>query len=169
MPGSGKTTLGQQLAIHLQLPFIDLDEEIVQAVGKSIKVIFEQEGEDYFRKLESELLKKNIDTHPNFVMATGGGAPCFFDNMGAMKKAGIVVFLNTSLPTIQARLAGQEITKRPLMKDIDMNKFMDSFKTKFDLRMPVYRQADIILEENQQHSKKVVQFIQVVLKSKPNS
>jgi len=164
MPGSGKTTLGQQMATHLQLPFIDLDEEIVQAAGKSIRAIFEQEGEDYFRKLESELLKKNIDTYPNFVMATGGGAPCFFDNMDAMKKAGIVVFLNTSLPTIQARLAGQEITKRPLMKDVDLDQFIASFKVRFDQRMPIYRQADVILEESQQHIKKVVQFIQVAFK-----
>ena len=168
MPGSGKTTLGKQLATHLKLPFIDLDDEIVKAAGKSIKEVFEQEGEDYFRKLESKLLKKNIDTHPNFVMATGGGTPCFFDNMDVMKKAGVVVFLNTSLQTIQARLAGQEITKRPLMKDVDLQQFIASFKTKFDQRMPVYRQADVIVEESQQHIKKVVQFIQTVLKSKPN-
>lgn len=168
MPGSGKTTLGKQLATHLQLPFIDLDEEIVQAAGKSIKAIFEQEGEDYFRKLESALLKQNIDTHPNFVMATGGGTPCFFDNMDAMKKAGIVVFLNTSLQTIQTRLAGQEITKRPLMKDIDMSKFMDSFKTKFEQRLPVYRQADVILEESQQPIEKAAKLIYAALKSKPN-
>ena len=168
MPGSGKTTLGQQLATHLQLPLIDLDEEIVEAAGKSIKAIFEQEGENYFRTLESELLKKNTDTQPNFVMATGGGTPCFFDNMDAMKKAGVVVFLNTSLQTIQNRLAGQEITKRPLMKDVDLNQFIISFQTKFEQRMPIYLQADICLDENQQHVKKVEKLIQVVLKRNPN-
>lgn len=160
MPGSGKTTLGQQLATHLQLPFIDLDEEIVQAAQKSIKEIFEQEGEDYFRQLESDLLKNSTNRFSEFVMATGGGAPCFFDNMEAMKKAGIVVFLNTSLETIQARLAGQEITKRPLMKDIKLDQFVASFKTKFDQRMPIYQQANIILDESQQFVENAVAHIQ---------
>lgn len=159
MPGSGKTTLGQQLAIHLQLSFIDLDEEIVQAAQKSIKEIFEQEGEDYFRQLESKLLKNNVNKSSEFVMATGGGAPCFFDNMDAMKKAGIVVFLNTSLETIQTRLAGQEITKRPLMKDINLEQFAASFKTKFDQRMPIYLQADIVLDESQQYVEKAIILI----------
>ena len=149
MPGSGKTTLGQQLATHLQLPFIDLDEEIVKAAGKSIAAIFEQEGEAHFRKLERDQLQHCISNHSRFVMATGGGTPCFFDNMEAMKKTGTVVFLNTSLPTIQARLAGQEITKRPLMKDVDLKKFAESFKVKFDQRMPVYLQADVVLGEEQ--------------------
>ncbi len=149
MPGSGKTTLGQQLAAHLQLTFVDLDDEIVKAAGKSIKDIFEQEGEAHFRKLERERLQHCIVTYSRFVMATGGGTPCFFDNMEAMKKAGTVVFLNTSLQTIQARLGGQEITKRPLMKDVDLKKFTESFKVKFDQRMPVYLRADVVLEEKQ--------------------
>jgi shikimate kinase len=100
-------------------------------------------------------------------MATGGGTPCFFDNMEAMKKTGTVVFLNTSLQTIQARLAGQEITKRPLMKDVDLKKFAESFKIKFDERMPVYLRADVILEEKQQHVTEVKPLLQSALKSKP--
>jgi len=168
MPASGKTTLGEKLAAHLQIPFIDLDDVIVKAAGKSIKEVFEQEGEEHFRKLERDALHQSIDAYPGFVMATGGGTPCFFDNMEVMKKAGTVVFLNTSLQTIQARLAGQEITKRPLMKDIDLQKFVESFKTKFEQRMPLYRQADVVLDERLHQVELAINTIQNSLKSKPN-
>jgi len=168
MPASGKTTLGKKLAAHLQIPFIDLDDVIVKAAGKSIKEVFEQEGEDHFRELERDALQQSVDAYPGFVMATGGGTPCFFDNMEVMKKVGTVVFLNTSLQTIQARLAGQEITKRPLMKDVDLQKFTESFKTKFEQRMPVYEKADVILNEKQHQVELVINTIQNFLKSKPN-
>jgi len=92
MPASAKTTLGEKLAAHLQIPFIDLDDVIVKAAGKSIKEVFEQEGEDHFRELEHDALHQSINAHPGFIMATGGGTPCFFDNMKVMKKAGTVYF-----------------------------------------------------------------------------
>ncbi len=78
LAGSGKTTLGKQLASELDLPFADLDWEIETKENKSVREIFTQQGEDHFRKVESELLREWAGSQKDFVMATGGGAPCFF-------------------------------------------------------------------------------------------
>ncbi|MFN8889873.1 MAG: shikimate kinase, partial [Cyclobacteriaceae bacterium] len=84
LPGSGKTTLGKQVASHLSIPFVDLDAAIEKAEQRTIPEIFKQSGENYFRKIESDLLKKWAESTTDFLMATGGGAPCFFDNVEVM-------------------------------------------------------------------------------------
>ena len=82
LPGSGKTTLGKKVATYLQLPFFDLDEVIERSAGKRVPEIFADEGEAAFRKMESDTLQKIIADHSDFVMATGGGAPCFHNGIG---------------------------------------------------------------------------------------
>src|SRR5579859_2734142 len=94
LPGSGKTTMGKSLADALRLPFADLDVEIEKSEGLTVPQIFEKRGEDYFRAAESELLKKFTSSSGHFVMAAGGGAPCFNRNMTAMNQSGITVFLD---------------------------------------------------------------------------
>ena len=80
LPGSGKTTLGKQVAKALNLTFIDMDEKIEQTEGKSISEIFSKEGEAYFRDIERAMLHQ-VAQEENCIISTGGGAPCFFDNM----------------------------------------------------------------------------------------
>ena len=92
LPGSGKSTIGKSLALELSYPFIDLDLDIEKAEGRTIKQIFKQMHEGYFRQLESKALKKYCQSQDSFVMATGGGAPCFFDNMEQINQAGKSVF-----------------------------------------------------------------------------
>ncbi|MBU1820351.1 MAG: shikimate kinase, partial [Bacteroidetes bacterium] len=84
MPSSGKTTLGKKLARALGYRFVDLDKLIVSDQKKSIPDIFREHGEPYFREVESRILQ---DTRPDhwLVVSTGGGAPCFFDNMDFIK------------------------------------------------------------------------------------
>ena len=96
LPGSGKTTLGKQVASHLSIPFVDLDAAIEKAEQRTIPEIFKQSGENYFRKIESDLLKKWAESTTDFLMATGGGAPCFFDNVEVMNRAGITFFFRCS-------------------------------------------------------------------------
>ena len=88
LPGCGKSTLGKQLSQKLNIPFIDLDAQIEKEERMLIKEIFKLRGESTFRKIESHLLKKISEENEQFVMATGGGAPVFFDNM----EAGRVLF-----------------------------------------------------------------------------
>ncbi|MEM6643286.1 MAG: shikimate kinase [Bacteroidota bacterium] len=114
LPGSGKTTLGMELAIHLQIPFIDLDQEIEKGSKQQIPVIFKEHGEGFFRQLEFETLRKVVPAHDKFVLATGGGTPCFFENMVYMNEMGTTVYLNTEVDQIKRRL--QQDSVRPLMQ-----------------------------------------------------
>ena len=113
LPGAGKTTAGMELANHLGIPFVDLDLEVEKHAKESVQSIFSARGEAQFRQLEKQHLGKVIEELPRFVMATGGGTPCFFDNMEVMKLNGKTVFINTPIPTIKKRL--QQDTTRPLM------------------------------------------------------
>src|SRR5690606_42140929 len=90
--GSGKTTLGDPLAKKLQIPFIDLDTLLEKREGKSIPQRFEEVGEAGVREKERDLLQKGVFPD-QVVMATGGGAPCVFDNMDWMNRQGITMYL----------------------------------------------------------------------------
>lgn len=114
LPGSGKTTLGMELANNLNIQFYDLDQEIEKAEKQTIRSIFAEKGEAHFRQLEFDHLRKIIENADDFVLATGGGTPCFFDNMELMNKSGNTIFLNTPILTIKHRL--QQDSVRPLMQ-----------------------------------------------------
>ena len=111
---SGKSTFGKELAKDKGLPFLDLDECVESREGRSISEIFAKEGEEYFRKREREILHEICNEADEFVLATGGGTPCFFDNMDYMNQAGTTVFLNTSPLVIVDRLKRQR-ADRPLL------------------------------------------------------
>ena len=111
---SGKSTFGKELAKDKGLPFLDLDECVESREGRSISEIFAKEGEEYFRKRERKILHEICNEADEFVLATGGGTPCFFDNMDYMNQAGTTVFLNTSPLVIVDRLKRQR-ADRPLL------------------------------------------------------
>jgi len=92
------------LSLEMNHRFIDLDSQVEYHEGKSVAEIFQSNGEKYFRKIESDLLRK-ITNSQNFVLATGGGTPCFHDNIGFMNHKGVTVFINTSLETIKERVS----------------------------------------------------------------
>jgi len=112
MPGSGKSTMAKFLCSQTPLSFYDLDLEIENNERKKIKDIFRENGENYFREVETSTLKKIIEEKDNFILATGGGTPCFNDNMKFINKYGISIFLNTSLEILEERIARNN--KRPL-------------------------------------------------------
>lgn len=113
LPGSGKTTIGRELARGLSTRFVDLDLEIEKREGRPIPEIFREMKEDYFRKVESAELKLWCDANASFVMATGGGAPCFFDNMDAINRAGKSIFLDVPASEIARRMARTKVENRP--------------------------------------------------------
>lgn len=116
MPGSGKSSVGVCLAKKMSLPFFDLDTLIIRKEGKAISQIFEDAGEDYFRKVEADCLMELIGSTAQFVCATGGGAPCFLDNFRNMTDAGTVVFLDVPLNELKRRLEKQSDV-RPLLNE----------------------------------------------------
>jgi shikimate kinase len=145
LPGSGKTTLGRKLATALQLPFIDLDKEIEKTEGKQIREIFAEKKENYFRKLESAELRKWCNKPDDFVMATGGGAPCFFDNINIINQSGKSIFLDVPASEIVRRMSQVPIEKRPLLAAGGKDGLKDSIEFMRSNRLAYYRQASITL------------------------
>ena len=137
--GSGKSYLGRRLAGAMERPFIDLDEQIETGVGKSITEIFSDEGEQAFRKLEAEYLRK-CKTIPPAIIACGGGTPVYNDNMDWMNRTGMTIFLDVSLDILVARLR-PETAHRPLLaQQKDLRQFL---KNKLEERRPIYEKAQI--------------------------
>jgi len=138
--GSGKTTVGQLLAAKLGYSFIDMDNHIENKLFKSVHQIFEEHGEQQFRKLEQQSLHE-IAEFENVVISTGGGAPCFFDNMEFMNKQGITVYLKLSPAELAERLEDSHTNKRPLLgnrKGEELHRFITNGLV---LREPFYLQA----------------------------
>ncbi|MBO9565409.1 MAG: shikimate kinase [Niastella sp.] len=159
--GSGKTHWGTQVAHRLQLPFFDLDEEVVKAEnGTSVTDIFATKGEEYFRQKEKDIMEQLVDANESMVLSCGGGTPCFFNNIEYMKKVGIVVWLNTHVDVILQRLL-KEKAKRPLIKDIDDEGLRTFIIRKLNERRMYYEQADVILDKEDAIS--MNDFIQTVL------
>ncbi len=145
MSGSGKTTLGKQLAETLQVPFIDMDWEIEKRENKSIKEIFSQQGEDYFRQIEAEVLREWAGSSHNFVMGTGGGAPCFYQGMDVINQSGLTIFLDVPVKELKIRLAAA--TDRPLLNAGDEKDRESKLEALRNSRLITYRQAHIIVED----------------------
>ncbi len=116
--GSGKSTLGKLLAQKLKFEFIDLDDYITTSEECDIPAIFSTKGEIYFRKKEFAYLKEILDTKDDIVLSTGGGTPCYGENMDAINKVTDNVFyLNVSINELVARLV-LEKEDRPLIAKI---------------------------------------------------
>jgi shikimate kinase len=144
MPGSGKTTLGEQLAEELLMPFVDLDAEIESREGRSITDIFAANGEEYFRRVESALLHEWAASQKSFVMATGGGAPCFHDGVNVMNNTGLSVFLDVNVPELLQRLKSK--TDRPLLGN-DLAEKETKLKNLRSARLDCYSRARITVTD----------------------
>ncbi|MEE1947165.1 shikimate kinase [Pedobacter sp. KR3-3] len=140
--GCGKSTKAKQLAHRLDCPVIDLDAVMVEREGQSIADYFATHGEAAFRELESQTLKTYA--YPETcIVATGGGLPCFFDNIDWMNAHGITVYLQMTPPQLVSRLHNRE--KRPLLKGMDDEQLLEFIIKKLDERNPFYNQAKVIV------------------------
>lgn len=146
MPGSGKTSFGQQLSQQLALPVWDMDDLIEQKAQMRIPAIFEKHGEDHFRKLEQEVLHEIIQQkNTNAIVATGGGAPCFFDNMDRINRAGVSIYLDTPVDLIVQRLMHKN-QDRPLYQQGSPEALNEKLTQTFWKRKKYYWQAQIFLK-----------------------
>jgi shikimate kinase len=137
--GSGKTTIGKPLAAKLGYKFIDQDDVIEQRFGMTITEVFAKIGEPTFRQAEHEVLSELAQLE-NVVIATGGGCPCFFNNMELMNEHGITIYLKGDPKTLVHRLKGSHGT-RPLIKDKSEQELIDYVEGKLSEREPFYSKA----------------------------
>ena len=145
--GCGKTYWGRLMSQKQQVPFFDLDQVIEEREGKTITDIFTELGEEYFRMLERDMLYILTESHDSFVMACGGGAPCFFNNVDYMKSRGTTVWINCSTDCLYSRLI-KEKEKRPLIQHVPDNELKSYIIKKYSDRKIFYQQADVILAED---------------------
>lgn len=145
--GSGKTYWGKQLSQKLQFPFFDLDSVIEEKEESTISSIFANMGEEYFRMLEKDVLYMLTESHESFVMATGGGTPCFFNNIDYMKSRGTTVWINCSVESLYSRLV-KEKDKRPLISAISDDELKAFIIKKFADRKIFYQQANVIISDD---------------------
>lgn len=141
--GSGKTTFGKTLAKRLNLPFLDSDKEIAKKENKSISSIFEQLGEAEFRKMESAFINSLKDRDEPFVLATGGGLPCFNNHMDLLKDLGTTIYLEMPPKALLKRLENG-IDQRPILKQLNEDQLLNHIETQLDSRATFYKQAHLI-------------------------
>ena len=140
--GCGKTTWSRKLAAHLGYDFIDLDHLLEEQAGMTIAEYFATYGEDSFRILESEVLKQTPYTQ-NTVVSTGGGLPCFFDNMEWMNAHGKTVYIKLSPKTLVDRLERSK-NKRPLLREKQGEELLAFITERLAEREVFYLQASYI-------------------------
>ena len=158
MMGSGKSYWTKKMAKWIKSAGYDLDDLIEMNEEKTISEIFSEDGEEHFRKTEAKILRW-FKEKKKYVLATGGGTPCFLDNMAWMKKEGIVIWLDESVEVLVKRLLeGKE--NRPLIADLsekDVTKFVQD---KLVERHSFYSQANYRLSTDQITDVKLKQIIQ---------
>jgi shikimate kinase len=152
--GSGKSYCGKKIAVHLGVPFIDLDEEIEKAEKKSISNLFAEEGEVEFRKMEASALRAFVEKYSidnssvNAVVSCGGGTPCYHDNMDFMNQHGLTVWMNPAIEILVDRLKKAQ-DHRPLiagMSEDELEKFITS---KLAERVSFYSKATLHINNSE--------------------
>src|SRR4051812_1706382 len=146
MMGSGKSYWAQRIAEKENMDWMDLDQEIEKETSLSIKEIFTAYGEEYFREKEREALHKLSD-YDNIIIATGGGTPCFHDNMQWMNRYGVTIFIDEDVNVLADRLK-KEKSHRPLIKDLSDEELHNYLSNKLKERSRYYFQAQYHLKEN---------------------
>ena len=137
--GCGKSTLGRRLSKYLNLQFIDMDHYIEERNYKTIPQIFAEEGETEFRKKERKALDE-LSEFTDIVIATGGGAPCFYDNIDLMNKSGKTIYLNIEPGILADRLLKSK-TERPLIKGKSREELVVFIDDTLKKRNGFYKQA----------------------------
>ncbi|QKZ13884.1 shikimate kinase [Spirosoma sp. KUDC1026] len=143
MPSSGKSTLGKRIADSLQCRFVDTDKLIVRDEGRSIAEIFAESGEAYFREAEQNILRTILPGN-SLVISTGGGMPCFHDNMTYINATGISIFLDVPVEVLAQRIIDHAQGDRPHYNHADPE-LIESLRKRYVDRLPFYSQANVVV------------------------
>ncbi|MDH6356428.1 shikimate kinase [Parabacteroides sp. PF5-9] len=142
--GAGKTTVGKDLAKRMGLAFVDLDAYIESRYHKTVSQIFEEKGEGGFREIEQKMLHE-VALFEDVIISTGGGAPCFYENMTFMNAQGTTIYLKASVDELAKRLAISKHS-RPILKNLSKAELHAFIATNLEKREPFYQQATIIFD-----------------------
>ena len=156
--GTGKTTIGKELSKMLHMKLVDIDAEIEKAQKIKINDIFRIYGEQYFRDIETDMIKR-LSREENIIISTGGGAVLRDENMEALKKNGIIFCLNASTETIMKRTARSE--DRPLLK---VEKPREKISEMLSCRRPFYEKAGVMIETDCRTPLEIVQEIMEIIR-----
>ena len=145
LPGSGKSTFGRQLAVEMGFPFLDLDQLIEARYQLKVSEIFSMHGEGIFRDWESLVLQEILMQDRAFILASGGGTPCFNENMDLINTEAISVYLDVPLNLISDRLQTSKAQQRPLFQGLDQGELTLKLKSLLVSREYFYNQSKIKL------------------------
>lgn len=148
MPACGKSTCGQQLAGLIGWQWLDLDVAVSSMAGMSVQELFAKQGEATFRQWEQKALHQVISQGERIVVATGGGAPCFFDNMDVMCREGLTVFMHVPTEVLCERIARRRHS-RPMFSQLNDEQILAELEHKQAQRIPFYRKAHIEVHRRQ--------------------
>lgn len=144
--GCGKSTIGRMVAKRLDYRFADTDKMVEARAGKSVREIFDQDGEAVFRVMETEMLLQ-FASEENVIVATGGGTPCAAGNIEIMKRTGRIVYFNAGAECLYGRLyRGRE--RRPKLAGMDDETLMAYIKESLSEREHYYSQASMVIDCN---------------------
>lgn len=155
---SGKSSVGKLIAEKMNLQYIDLDEFIEEKEKMTISKIFKNKGELYFRKKEMEYLEKALLKEESYCISTGGGTPCYGNNMQLIKQYTTSVYLQTSVKEIYRRLKTAK-TQRPLVARLSDEELLEFIGKHLFERSSFYQQADITVTTDGKPTKEVVSSI----------
>ncbi len=141
--GCGKSTIGRKIAALMGISFVDLDKYIEERYFKSVPAIFAEEGEERFREKERVALHE-VSEFEDVIVGTGGGAPCFFDNMEMMNKNGVTIYLAPDIQVLASRLIKSK-TERPLIAGKSHDELILFIESALQRRSPFYEKAKIII------------------------
>ena len=142
--GSGKSTLAKKVAEQLNVRALDLDQVIEEKEGCSIPEIFKTKGEIYFRKAENQHLNELLTSEDSFVLALGGGTPCYANNIHLIKSFSLSVYLKGSIETLKNRLNKRK-GGRPLIEGMNEEQLTEFIAKHLFERRDFYEQAEIVL------------------------
>ncbi len=155
LSGTGKSSIGKQLSSILKVGFLDTDKVIEKNEQKSISEIFRTHGELYFRELEQKFLSNlSNNSEEDCVVSTGGGMPCFDQNMNRMLELGVVIHLTMPLEMLVSRL--EKSTNRPLLAE----NLKENLKNQFNERNPIYSKAHLTIQSINWNAEKMNRLVE---------
>ena len=163
LPGAGKSTVGKKISKHLKYSFIDLDQFIEKKENCSISNLFLIQGEEYFREVEKNCLLEILSLKENILVSTGGGTPCFFNNLDLMLQKGIVIYLNPPIGMIAQRVAEGK-KKRPFFKGLSSKETESKVRELLAARESYYKKAHVAFNQEFQALGEFIKEIELLIK-----